>query len=157
GPADEDPEYLTECQEIVDYLRLHDNVTFTGRVDITKYLPEIHLVVLSSISEAQPLVVLEAGASGTPSVSTDVGACREMILGNKREEPPLGEGGVIVPPANPTALAHGMYELLTDKARYEACAKTMRERVKTYYDKQDQHAAYREVYHEHLAKAGGKR
>lgn len=154
GPADEDKHYQKECEELVEYLRLEEHVTFTGKVDIREYLPWLHLVVLSSISEAQPLVVLEAGASGTPVVSTDVGACREMLLGSAQEEPPLGEGGIVVPPANPTALADGIYTLLTDKARYDACGRTMRERVNTYYNKRDQHAAYRDLYHTYLDKRG---
>lgn len=154
GPADEDPHYLKECEELVEYLRLDEQVTFTGRVDVREYLPWLHLVVLSSISEAQPLVVLEAGASGTPVVSTDVGACREMLQGAREENPPLGEGGLIVPPANPTALANGIFTLLTDKGRYESCGATMRERVRKYYNKQDQHEAYRELYYAHLDKRG---
>jgi polysaccharide biosynthesis protein PelF len=152
GPADEDPHYLKECEELVEYLRLEHQLTFTGKVDIRDYLPWLHLVVLSSISEAQPLVVLEAGASGTPVVSTDVGACREMLQGARHEDPPLGEGGIIVPPANPTALANGIYTLLTDKGRYAACAEALRQRVNTYYNKQDQLQSYRELYHAHLEK-----
>lgn len=156
GPADEDPDYLKECQVLVNYQNLDDNVSFTGKVNVVEYLPKIDLVVFSSISEAQPLVVLEAGAAGVPVVSTDVGACHEMILGPEWEDPPLGEGGVIVPPANPSALAQGMYTLLTDRSRYDQCSKNLRERVMTYYHKKDQHEAYRELYHTYLDKSKGQ-
>jgi glycosyltransferase involved in cell wall biosynthesis len=152
GPDDEDKHYAAECRHMVEHLGLQDNLLFTGRVDITQYLPRIDLIAFSSISEAQPLVVLEVGASGIPVVSTDVGACREMLLGSKQEEPPLGEGGIVVPPANPTALANAMYDLLTDKARYAAASTAIKARVATYYDKKDQHAAYRDLYHNYLNK-----
>ena len=56
----------------------------------------IAALALTSISEAQPLVILEAGAAGVPTVATDVGACREMIEGPQSEVPPLGPGGAIV-------------------------------------------------------------
>ena len=56
-------------------------MTFTGRVNLLEYLGKIDVVVLTSLSEAQPLVILEAGAAGVPVVATDVGACGEMILG----------------------------------------------------------------------------
>lgn len=152
GPDDEDKAYAAECRHMVEYLGLEDNILFTGRADIRQYLPRIDVVALSSISEAQPLVVLEAGACGIPTVSTDVGACREMLLGSRSEEPPLGEGGIVVPPANPTALANGMYALLTDRARYDAASAVIKQRVTKYYNKKDQHAAYRELYHTYLNK-----
>jgi glycosyltransferase involved in cell wall biosynthesis len=146
GPMDEDPEYVEECKTMVNYLTLEETIIFTGKVDIVDYLPDIQVLVSSSISEAQPLVILEAGASGIPAVVTDVGACREMIVGKEDEEPALGPGGVVVPLANPQALAQGIFHLLRDTAFYEQCRQAMRTRVATYYNKNDQHAAYRDLY-----------
>lgn len=146
GPTDEDEEYFEECQSIVEYFSLQDTVTFTGRVTIEDYLPEIDVLVFSSISEAQPLSILEAGASGIPTVATDVGACSEMLLGKKDEKPALGAGGVVVPLSNPQALAAGIYKLLTDREFYESCSNAIRQRVATYYNKEDQQRAYREMY-----------
>ena len=37
------------------------------------------MIALTSISEALPLVVLEGFAAGVPSITTNVGACRQMI------------------------------------------------------------------------------
>ena len=76
GPEDEDPAYAAECRQLAADLGLNGNLRFTGRVRLDDYLPRIDAIVLSSISEAQPLTVLEAGAAGIPSVVTDVGACR---------------------------------------------------------------------------------
>lgn len=149
GPADEDRTYAEECWAMVDYLGLNDTVEFTGKVKIDDWLPEIDILVLSSISEAQPLVILEAGASGIPCVATDVGACSELLLGSNRESPPIGEGGVVVPLANPLALARGILKLITDREFYTSCSANIRERVAQYYDKRDQHDAYRELY-QHL-------
>ena len=93
GPEDEDPAYAAECRQLAADLGLNGNLRFTGRVRLDDYLPRIDAIVLTSISEAQPLTVLEAGAAGIPSVVTDVGACRELILGRADEEPRLGPGG----------------------------------------------------------------
>lgn len=152
GPDEEDKPYASECYHMVEHLGLQDNLLFTGQADIREYLPRIDVMALSSISEAQPLSVLEAGACGIPVVSTDVGACREILRGAADEKPALGEGGIIVPPAHPTALADGIHALLTDRARYDACSAALRQRVATYYDKKDQHAAYRDLYHTYLNK-----
>ncbi len=150
GPRDEDKAYAEECDMLADHLGLNGTLTFTGKVDVRDYLPRMHVVALTSISEAQPLVVLEAGAAKTPVVSTDVGACREMILGAEWEEQPLGQGGIIVPPANPSAMAKALFELLTDQMLRENYAENLSKRVHTYYHKADQHAAYRELYHSYI-------
>lgn len=146
GPTDEDPEYFEECKSIVEYFVLQNVITFTGRVDIKEYLSEVDVLVSSSISEAQPLVILEVGAAGIPTVATDVGACREMILGKPDEEPALGAGGVVVSPSNPQALAQGIFSLLTDKELYSKCSDAARKRVATYYNKQSQLTAYKNLY-----------
>jgi glycosyltransferase involved in cell wall biosynthesis len=146
GPMDEDPEYAEDCKQMVEYFALQKTVTFTGRVRIEDYMPEIDVLVFSSISEAQPLTILEVGANGIPTVATDVGACREMILGMDNETPALGAGGVVAPLSNPQALAQGIYKLLSDADFYESCSSAMRKRVQLYYNKNDQHEAYRALY-----------
>ena len=48
---------------------------------------DLDVVVLTSFSEGQPLVILEAYAWGLPVIATDVGACREMIEGRTERRP----------------------------------------------------------------------
>jgi glycosyltransferase involved in cell wall biosynthesis len=152
GPTDEDEEYFRECQKMVEYMGMVDAVNFTGRVQIDKYLQRIDVIVLTSISEAQPLVILEAGAAGIPCVATDVGACSEMILGHPSEKPRLGAGGAITPLANPTAIASEVVRLLGDSQHYESCRNTMRERVWTYYNKSDMQQTYKALYQGYIGK-----
>lgn len=151
GGYDEDPEYYEECRQMVTYLGLEEVLTFTGQVDIKSYLNTIDVVVLSSISEAMPLVVLEAGSVGVPVVATDVGACRELLYGRSDENPALGEGGTIVPLSNPTAIADACFALLTNYDRYQRCSATMKKRMQKYYDKKIQHDAYYALYAECVA------
>ena len=151
GPLDEDSGYVGQCRTLVDHLGLGGTVTFTGRVTLTDYLPQIDVVVLTSLSEAQPLVILEAGAAGIPSVATDVGACREMILGRSDEAPSLGAGGVVTPVANPAATAEAMARLLGDVAFRERCSRTIQARVQRHYDKADLDRRYRALYAELIA------
>ena len=146
GPYEEEKDYAEECRALVHQSGLDATVAFTGRVDITKYFPEIDIVVLTSISEGQPLVILEAGAAGIPAVATDVGACREIIEGHADEAPRLGHGGIVTAVASPKATAEAMHRLLGNAEFYTACSRAIRERVRRSYDKRDMLAAYRDEY-----------
>ena len=58
----DDEEYAQECYALVDQLHL-ENVIFTGRVDIISYMEKLDFTILTSISEGQPLSVLESFAA----------------------------------------------------------------------------------------------
>lgn len=156
GPDDEDAEYARECRQMVAQLGLAANITFTGRVKLDEFLHRIDLNVLTSVSEAQPLVVLEAGAAGVPSVSTDVGCCRELLLGTQDEAPALGEGGIITPLANPTEIAAAMITLLSDRHRLLAAGATMKRRVDAYYNKLVIDRHYRRLYEDAFRASAGQ-
>ncbi len=148
GPTDEEEEYFEECLELVASMNLQETLIFTGKVKIDEYLGEIDMIVLTSISEAQPLVILEAGAAGIPFVATDVGSCRELAFGRSDEAPNLGQAGDICPLSNPGAVAQSLYRFLSEPEFYQCCQKAIQDRVKTYYHKEDQQKAYSGIYHE---------
>jgi glycosyltransferase involved in cell wall biosynthesis len=151
GPTDEDPEYFRECEEMVSHLGLSDTFEFTGRVKLHDYLGRVDVIALTSISEAQPLVLLEAGAASVPSVATDVGSCRDIILGRADEEPSLGPGGFVTPLSNPLATAKGLADLLIDPELRKRCGEAIRRRTEKYYNKRVVDQLYRALYEEHLA------
>lgn len=151
GPTEEDAAYFAECKSMVTHLGLQNVVQFLGRVRLDDWLGRIDVVVLTSISEAQPLVILEAGAAGVPTVATDVGACQEMILGPPGEDPYLGSGGAITPLANPMATARAIEELLRQPERLRDCCRAIRERVRTCYNKADLDQIYADLYAEAMA------
>jgi glycosyltransferase involved in cell wall biosynthesis len=149
GPTDEQPSYVDECRAMVAELDLVHVVEFTGRVDVTAYFPHIHVNVLTSLSESQPLCVLETGAAGIPTVATDVGACREILFGRRDERPALGEGGILTDMASPGQTAHAIAELLRNSERRVRLGHVMRERVRRYYDIHMVEEAYATIYHTH--------
>ena len=151
GPLEEDPQYVEECQTIVKHLGLEDTVIFAGRVKLTDWLGRVDAIALTSVSEAQPLVILEAGASGVPTVATDVGSCSELLLGRPDEEPPLGAGGAITTLASPLDTARELRALLLDPLWRESCGAAIKERVRLYYDKVEIDRIYRALYDEHIA------
>ncbi|KTW03122.1 GT4 family glycosyltransferase PelF [Sphingomonas sanguinis] len=150
GPEDEDPEYAAECAALVVELGLGGALSFEGRVRIEDWMNRIDLLVLTSLSEAQPLVILEGGACGIPVVAPDVGSCREMIEGRGGAD--QGHGGIVTPLVNPAATAAAILRIMDDPALRRDMGDTMRERVKRDYDHPTIIGAYRALYGE-LAKA----
>jgi len=146
GPTDEDPEYYDECLAMVEELGLEDCVVFTGRVNIVDYMSAIHVVVLTSLSESQPLVVLEAGAAGIPFVATNVGSCREIIEGRSDELPRLGAGGIVTDLVAPGQIAEAVGSLLGDHERRRAYGRTLHQRVATTYRSEQASGAYHMLY-----------
>lgn len=146
GPVDEDAEYVARCRQLVADLGLDDTVEMTGTVNVLEWLPRIHVAVLTSLSESQPLVVLEAGAAGIPFVATNVGSCREIIEGRPDEEPPLGPGGYVTDLVAPEQLADAIAVLLGDEAKRRQMGETLRQRVRTYYRSEQAVRAYERLY-----------
>ncbi|MEY8878761.1 MAG: GT4 family glycosyltransferase PelF [Leptothrix sp. (in: b-proteobacteria)] len=151
GPTDEDPDYGRECEALVAGLGLQAHVKFLGFQRLTELLPKVGLVVLSSISEALPLVLLEGFAAGVPAVSTDVGSCRQLIEGLPGDDAALGRAGRVVSLADPRALADAAVELLADPQAWAAAAASGIARVERYYALDTMLDRYREVYDGALA------
>ena len=103
-------------------------------------------MVLTSISEAQPLVILEAWAAGTPVVSSDVGSCRELIEGGSVEDRDLGLAGKVVAIADPQATSVAILELLRSPQRWEAAQASGLLRVNRYYTEALMLQRYRDLY-----------
>lgn len=150
GPTEEEPDYFEECQRLVEGLHLGEQITFTGRADIRDYYKFLDLVVLTSLSEAQPYAILEANACGIPVVASDVGACREMVEGKEPLDKAFGVSGLITEVASPVATAEAIFRLLTDKALYEGASQAGIKRTKTYYDVDDLRSRYLNLYEQNL-------
>lgn len=145
GPIDEDKDYAKECLDLVQSLSCRDVMTFAGRVNIKEWLPKIDLLVLTSLSEAQPLVILEGGACGIPVVAPDVGSCREMIEG---KDPGDAHGGVVTPLVNPNATAQAISKILFTPGLRDDLGQALKTRVIQSYDHPSIINHYRNVYSE---------
>lgn len=146
GPEDEDPDYAAECRSLVASLGLEGKVHFLGFQSIQQILPKLGVMVLTSISEAQPLVILEAWCAGTPVVSSDVGSCRELIEGGEPEDRALGMAGEVVAIADPQATARAILSLLRDPQRWQAAQASGLARVRRYYGEALMLQRYRDLY-----------
>lgn len=151
GPTDEDPVYSADCRRLVGELQLERVIEMPGTVNVLEYLSKIHVAVLTSLSESQPLVVLEAGAAGVPFVATNVGSCREIIEGRADEVPHLGPGGIVTDLVAADQIADAVADLLLDPAKRKTYGESLRQRVSRYYTSEQAVDAYRDLYARHLA------
>jgi glycosyltransferase involved in cell wall biosynthesis len=91
-------------------LGVADRVRFLGyRGDVADLLAACDLVVLPSLYEGLPLTVLEAMAASRPLIATDIPGTDEVVVHD--------ENGLLVPPADPGALASAIRGLAGDPER----------------------------------------
>lgn len=107
GPWDEDREYAQECFELVESMKIKD-VVFTGRIAVSDYLGRMDATILTSISEGQPLTILESYAAHKPVIATDVGNCFGLIYGENDE---FGQAGIITHIMNVEEIAQAMISM----------------------------------------------
>ena len=141
----DDQEYADECYALVEQLGLK-NVIFTGRVNIMEYFTKLDFTILTSISEGQPLSVLESFAAQRPAVTTDVGCCRALINGEEGDL--LGAAGYCVPPMYREGLADAMEKMCSNRARMLEMGRIGQKRVELYYQQQFMLKNYQTVYDE---------
>ncbi len=134
-----------------------DTIRFLGNVRIEEHLSKVHVVVLTSLSEAQPLVLLEAGAAGIPCVTTNVGSCREILLGREDEVPELGAGGIVTDLVAPEQIADAVCALLNDAELRQEMGRTLKARVGASFASEKASTAYRTLYTELIAAPTGGR
>jgi glycosyltransferase involved in cell wall biosynthesis len=154
GPTTHDEEYYRQCRDLTTALGLDGRVVFQGETQILDLYRELDVVVLSSIREVQPFVIMEANGAGVPCVATDVGACREMLEGRDGEDRELGPSGLIVPPGKPDQMAHAVLEVGLYPDRWDAMSRAGMARVERSYDQEIGWKRYLEIYRA-LAPASG--
>jgi glycosyltransferase involved in cell wall biosynthesis len=105
-------------------LKIADCIRFTGPVnhgDIPLWISASDILVLPSLSEGRPNVVLEALACEVPVVATDVGGVPELMVD--------GETGYLVPAKNSAELSRKINKLLEDKNQRENMGKLGRKSI----------------------------
>jgi glycosyltransferase involved in cell wall biosynthesis len=101
GPARADIERLVAERGLSDRVRM-----LGMRLDIPEQLRELDLFVLSSRREGKPISIMEAMATGLPTIATRVGSVEEL-LGD-------GPAGLLVEPGDAGGLARAIAALADD-------------------------------------------
>jgi len=107
------------------HLGVDGRVIFTGhRENVASLIAGMDVFVLPSLNEGMGRVLVMAMALGKPIVASRVGGVPEL-LGQ-------GEAGLLVPPADPRALADAICTLLADPVRAKALLEAGRLRAPRY-------------------------
>jgi glycosyltransferase involved in cell wall biosynthesis len=117
GPLRAELEAKARAFGIADY------VFFPGFYsNMPQFMAALDLCVMpSTCDDVMPLVLMEAMAAGCPVIASDVGSVRELIQHEKT--------GILVPPADPTAMADAILRMLEDPPLAAAIASAAQREV----------------------------
>lgn len=108
--------------------------------DVPDILAITNLFVFPSYREGFGLSLMEAGAMGVPSISTNIIGCNEVI-----EE---GKTGLLIPTHSSSAIVQAVEKLYCDKQLYNSLRENCRASIMSRYEQQELFAKYRDFYYD---------
>jgi glycosyltransferase involved in cell wall biosynthesis len=124
-------------------LQMGDRVLLGGYVaNARDYLPAIDALVIPSVTEGLPMVLLEAMAASLPVIATRVGEIPTV----------LGDLGLLIPPADRSALRAALAMLACELPRFRELGARAAERVAREYSAAAMAGRYADVYRTVLAR-----
>lgn len=130
-------------ETLAKQLRISKNVIFCGfQENVTEFYHLIDIVVLPSITEGLPMVLLEALTYSKPIVATRVGGIPEVITN--------GKTGILVEPQNPSRLAEGIIRILKNPEEANRMASEGRKLVEECFNSNDWNKKVEKIYQEIL-------
>ena len=118
------------------------------RMDIPDMMRAIDLFVLPSIAEGVSNTILEAMATGLPTIATNVGGNPELV-----EE---GRTGSLVPASDPLAMANAIQVYLRNPGQLYRHGKAARERVERFFSIDAMNKGYLDLYDATLGRASAQ-
>lgn len=119
---------LDQAKKLSIQLGIEDKVFFCGWANLSMKLDALanaDLYVLPSHTEGFPNALIEAMASGVPSIATNVGGVSDVILHN--------ETGLLVDPENPVQLAQAILTMYKDPILRDRFSKNGRAQVENFH------------------------
>jgi len=114
--------------DLANELNIKPYIRFIGPIDnINKYLYISDLLVHTSESEIQPMILLEAGAAGIPAVCSNIGGNRTIVKDQ--------ENGIIIKyPDDIEGYSKAIINLLNDGDKYLKMSKKAQEVIRKEFD-----------------------
>ncbi len=150
GSCEEEPQYAEECRMMAQMLGITD-IEFTGNINVREYYGRMDIMILTSISEGQPLTILESFAAHKPVIATDVGNCRGLIEG---EGDGLGTAGIVTHIMNVGEIARAIISMARQASMRQSMGEIGYQRVAAGYRTEYMREKYREIYRDFAASLG---
>jgi glycosyltransferase involved in cell wall biosynthesis len=136
GPAGE----VAELKARAALLGLEDRVLFLGsRLDPERFMAGLDALLMTSLNEGTPMVILEAGACAQPVVATAVGGVPDL-LGQTVEQGPGGfarrERGLTADSGDAPALAAALARLMDNPQEAQALGRALKDYVWSQHNRQ---------------------
>ncbi len=123
-----DGEKREKLEQRINRYGLSDSIFLIGRVsEAEKYLKAFDIFTLTSITEALPYVILEAGQAGLPIVASSVGGIPEIIDDM--------ESGILVRPKEPAEIKKAIDFLLTNPDKRLILSQNIQKKVSKEFNK----------------------
>lgn len=137
GPIESDGNPISE--ETKNEIKENKGIISVGRqYDIPSYLAISDLFVFPSYREGFGLSLMEAGAMGVPSISSDITGCNEVII--------EGENGLLIPSHSFQAIIEAVEYLYTNKSLYNKLKQNSRNSIIRRFEQKKLFNLYREYY-----------
>jgi glycosyltransferase involved in cell wall biosynthesis len=134
-----DGERREKLVERIARYNLQNYVFLVGRIDgAEKYLKAFDLFTLTSITEALPYVILEAGQAGLPIIASGVGGIPEIITDM--------QNGILVRPMDPVEIKKALDFLLSRPEKRAVFGLNIQAKILTDFSKQKMVNETMEVY-----------
>lgn len=150
GSCEEEPQYAEECRMMAQMLGI-TGIEFTGNINVREYYGRMDMMILTSISEGQPLTILESFAAHKPVIATDVGNCRGLIEG---EGDGLGTAGIVTHIMNVGEIARAIISMARQVSMRQSMGEIGYQRVAAGYRTEYMREKYREIYRDFAASLG---
>ncbi|NJL77161.1 MAG: glycosyltransferase family 4 protein [Saprospiraceae bacterium] len=124
-------------QELIHHFELQDKVFLKGYRHTLDILKPAHLVILPSVSEGMPLVLVEAMLVGRPTVITHIAGMPELVQD--------GEHGFIAAAPKDVFLDEALERAWQQQPSWEEMGKCARMQALTYYEPQPAEALLNQI------------
>ncbi len=115
-----------ELEELSVKLGVYNKVFLIGQIEnASTYLKAFDMLTLSSITEALPYMLLEAGNASLPVIASDVGGISEIIENNKN--------GILVTPKNSEEIKTSIEYLIKNPEKAKGFGQALKEKVSKHF------------------------
>ncbi len=136
----EEQGYAHELRTLAKELHMTDHVHFRGFIqDAGLAYAAMDVFALTSLSETYGMVTIEAMAAGRPVIATDSGGTPDLV-----SYPDFGHSpraALLVPPADPAAIAEQLLLLMDDRDFFASLAEAGRRHAQRHFSHESQCAA----------------